>query len=106
MKANGRRHARFAVGAGLDRSRCRRHRARRRGSENPCQLDRGAVRLDAAPSGEARADEEQRQELRLEPMRFQGTPAVITALANNEIDLGNLAFSSLALAIENAGLED
>src|SRR6516162_10057693 len=41
-----------------------------------------------------------------EPMRFQGTPAVITALANNEIELSNLAFSSLALAIENAGLED
>lgn len=41
-----------------------------------------------------------------EPMRFQGTPAVITALANNEIELGNLAFSSLALAIENARLED
>ena len=41
-----------------------------------------------------------------EPQRFQGTPAVITALANNEIELGNLAFSSLALAIQNAGLED
>src|SRR5215475_7629609 len=41
-----------------------------------------------------------------EPMRFQGTPAVINALANNEIELGNLAFSSLALAIQNAGLED
>jgi sulfonate transport system substrate-binding protein len=41
-----------------------------------------------------------------EPVRFQGTPAVITALANNEIELGNLAFSSLALAIQNAGLED
>jgi len=41
-----------------------------------------------------------------EPMRFQGTPAVITALANNELELGNLAFSSLALAIQNAGLED
>src|SRR5947209_12286933 len=27
-----------------------------------------------------------------EPMRFQGTPAVITALANNELELGNLAF--------------
>jgi NitT/TauT family transport system substrate-binding protein len=39
-------------------------------------------------------------------MRFQGTPAVITALANNELELGNLAFSSLALAIQNAGLED
>src|SRR2546423_3672445 len=41
-----------------------------------------------------------------EPMRFQGTPTVITALANNEIELGNLAFSSLALAIQNKGLED
>ena len=41
-----------------------------------------------------------------EPIRFQGTPAVITALANNELELGNLAFSSLALAIQNAGLED
>jgi NitT/TauT family transport system substrate-binding protein len=41
-----------------------------------------------------------------EAVRFQGTPAVITALANNEIELGNLAFSSLALAIQNAGLED
>src|SRR5882757_6721456 len=41
-----------------------------------------------------------------EPQRFQGTPAVITALANNEIELGNLAFSSLALAIQNAGLDD
>jgi sulfonate transport system substrate-binding protein len=41
-----------------------------------------------------------------EPMRFQGTPAVITAMANNELELGNLAFSSLALAIQNAGMED
>src|SRR5882762_2001480 len=41
-----------------------------------------------------------------EPMRFQGTPAVITAMANNELELGNLAFSSLALAIQNAGLDD
>ena len=41
-----------------------------------------------------------------DPIRFQGTPAVITALANNELELGNLAFSSLALAIQNAGLED
>src|ERR1700682_5699953 len=41
-----------------------------------------------------------------EPMRFQGTPAIITAMANNELELGNLAFSSLALAIQNAGMED
>src|SRR5215813_1650916 len=61
----GRRHARIAVGADLGRVPCRCNRARRRGGEDPRQLDRGAVRLDAAPSGEARADEEQRQELRL-----------------------------------------
>ena len=42
----------------------------------------------------------------LETVRFQGTPAIITAMANNEIELGNLAFSSLGLAIQNAGLED
>lgn len=41
-----------------------------------------------------------------EPVRYAGTPAVITAMANNEIELGNLAFSSLAIAIQNAGLED
>jgi NitT/TauT family transport system substrate-binding protein len=42
----------------------------------------------------------------LETVRYQGTPAIITAMANNELELGNLAFSSLALAIQNAGLED
>src|SRR5205823_5134824 len=41
-----------------------------------------------------------------ETIRFQGTPAVITAMAHDELELGNLAFSSLALAIQNAGLED
>src|SRR5262245_37453951 len=41
-----------------------------------------------------------------EAVRYAGTPAVITALANNEVELGNLAFSSLAIAIENAGLTD
>ena len=41
-----------------------------------------------------------------EPVRYAGTPAVITAMANNEVELGNLAFSSLAIAIQNAGLDD
>jgi len=41
-----------------------------------------------------------------EPVHYAGTPAVITALANNEVELGNLAFSSLAIAIQNAGLDD
>ena len=42
----------------------------------------------------------------MEPVRFGGTPPMITALANNEIEIGNLAYSSFGLAIQNAGLED
>ena len=42
----------------------------------------------------------------MESVRFAGTPPMITALANNEIEIGNLAFSSFGLAIQNAGLED
>jgi NitT/TauT family transport system substrate-binding protein len=42
----------------------------------------------------------------LELVRFQGTPPMITALATNEVDIANLAFSSFALAIQNAGLDD
>jgi NitT/TauT family transport system substrate-binding protein len=42
----------------------------------------------------------------IELIRFQGTPPMITALAANEVDIALLAYSSLALAIQNAGLED
>jgi sulfonate transport system substrate-binding protein len=42
----------------------------------------------------------------LEPVRFTSSPTVITAMASGELDIGNLAFSTLALAIENAGLKD
>ena len=41
----------------------------------------------------------------LETVRYQGTPQMITALANNELEVASLAYSSLALAIENAGLD-
>jgi NitT/TauT family transport system substrate-binding protein len=41
-----------------------------------------------------------------EPVRYAGTPPMITAIANNELEIGNLAFSSLPIAIENAGLDD
>lgn len=41
-----------------------------------------------------------------EAVRFQGTPPMITALANGELEIADLAYSSLALAIKNAGLED
>jgi sulfonate transport system substrate-binding protein len=42
----------------------------------------------------------------VESIRYQGTPQMITAIANNELEVSNLAYSSLAIAIENAGLDD
>ena len=42
----------------------------------------------------------------IELIRFQGTPPMITALATNEVDIALLAYSSLALAIQNANLAD
>ena len=41
-----------------------------------------------------------------EAIRFQGTPPMITAIANNEIEIADLAFSSFALAVQNAGMDD
>src|SRR5262252_4078629 len=42
----------------------------------------------------------------MEPVRFAGTPPMVTALANGELEVGNLAFSTLAIAIKNAGIDD
>jgi len=42
----------------------------------------------------------------LEPMRFAGTPPMVTALANGELEVSNLAYSTLAIAIQNAGMDD
>jgi NitT/TauT family transport system substrate-binding protein len=42
----------------------------------------------------------------MEAVRFQGTPPMITALANGELEIANLAYSTLGLAIQNAGLTD
>ena len=42
----------------------------------------------------------------MEPVRFAGTPPMITALANNELEISNLAYSTLGIAIQNAGLDD
>jgi len=41
-----------------------------------------------------------------EAVRFQGTPPMITALANNELEIADLAFASFAIAVENAGMKD
>jgi ABC-type nitrate/sulfonate/bicarbonate transport system substrate-binding protein len=42
----------------------------------------------------------------LESTRYQGTPQMIAAIANNELEVASLAYSSLAITIENAGLSD
>jgi NitT/TauT family transport system substrate-binding protein len=42
----------------------------------------------------------------LEPIRFNGSPPMITALNAGELDIALLAYSSFALAIENAKMDD
>jgi len=42
----------------------------------------------------------------LDPVHYVGTPPMITALANNQVEVSNLAYSTLGIAIENAGLDD
>src|SRR5213596_1235183 len=42
----------------------------------------------------------------LEPVRFAGTPPMIAALANNELEIANLAYSTFAIAVQNAGMTD
>jgi NitT/TauT family transport system substrate-binding protein len=42
----------------------------------------------------------------LEPVRYAGTPQMITALANNELEVADLAFATLPIAVRNAGLSD
>ena len=41
-----------------------------------------------------------------ETIHFEGTPPVITALAAGELEIGPLAFSSFALALQNAHMDD
>src|SRR5262245_22239320 len=42
----------------------------------------------------------------MEPVGYQGTSPMITALANGELEIANLAYSTLGLAIQNAGIDD
>lgn len=42
----------------------------------------------------------------VEPIHFQGTPPIMTALAAGELEIANLSFPSLGNAILNAGLSD
>jgi sulfonate transport system substrate-binding protein len=41
-----------------------------------------------------------------EPVHFTSTPTMVTAIANNEVEVGDLAYSTLPIAIKNAGMED
>jgi sulfonate transport system substrate-binding protein len=42
----------------------------------------------------------------VEAIRFTGTPPMITAIANNELEVSDLAYSTLPIAIQNAGIDD
>jgi len=42
----------------------------------------------------------------MEPVRYAGTPPMVTALASGELEVANLAYSTLAIAIKNAGIDD
>jgi len=48
----------------------------------------------------------QDQSYAMEAVHFSGTPQMITAFGANEIEIALLAYSSLAVAIENAGMTD
>jgi len=39
-------------------------------------------------------------------VRYRGTPQMITALATNELEIASLAYSTLPIAVENAGMDD
>jgi len=41
-----------------------------------------------------------------EGVRYAGTPPMITAMATNELEIGVLAYSTLPIAIQNAGMDD
>src|SRR5262249_16798797 len=42
----------------------------------------------------------------LEAVRFAGPPPMITAIANGELEVSNIAYSTFPLAVENAGMSD
>jgi NitT/TauT family transport system substrate-binding protein len=42
----------------------------------------------------------------MEPVRYAGTPPMVTAIASGELEVANLAYSTLAIAIQNAGMAD
>jgi NitT/TauT family transport system substrate-binding protein len=41
-----------------------------------------------------------------ESVHYAGTPPMITAIANNQLEIGDLAYSTLPIAVGNAGMDD
>ena len=58
--------------------------------------------LDAAPGVVRHKD----KSYTLELTRFAGTPQQMAGFAAGEIDIGSMSFSTFAIAVQNAGLED
>jgi len=82
----------------------------RAASAEPAKLRTGWV-VPAADSpllmfGKAGITKHEGVSYTLEATHFNGTPPMITALSAGETDLAPLAFSSFALAVENAKLDD
>jgi sulfonate transport system substrate-binding protein len=46
------------------------------------------------------------QSYEFEGIRFQGTPPMITAMATGDLEIGLLAYSTIGLAVQNAGMSD
>ncbi len=46
------------------------------------------------------------QSYTFQAVHFAGTPPMVTAIANNEVEIGDLAYSTLPIAIKNAGMDD
>lgn len=42
----------------------------------------------------------------VEPVHFQSTPQMVTALAAGQLEIADLAYSTFAIAVENAGMSD
>jgi NitT/TauT family transport system substrate-binding protein len=79
-------------------------------AEEPVKLTIGwiTVPISLAPVFEAKKDVTRHygKSYTLQPIHFAGTTPQITALASGDLDIAELSFSSLALAIQNAHMSD
>ena len=80
--------------------------AQRRADENPQFLRGSGLQLGAAHHREEEPRQALGQVLRDGGRALPGTPPMITALVNGELEIANLAYSTLGMAIQNAGIDD